>query len=143
MLGSSHGSRTAKTYYSLRTARKTPLQENFDGDALGDVCDDDDDNDGLLDSVETNTGVFVSPGNTGSNPMNPDSDGDGFDDGVEVSLGSDPNNPGSVPVRLQGTIQHQGLDCVGFSHAAPAPGTRRKNSRNLSQLPIDRLCTTV
>ena len=37
-----------------------PGQQNFDGDALGDACDDDDDNDGLLDTVETNTGVYVS-----------------------------------------------------------------------------------
>ena len=72
-------------------------QANFDGDAAGDVCDADDDNDGLLDTVETDTGVFVSAGDTGSDPFNSDSDGDGFDDGLEVAQGSDPNDAGSVP----------------------------------------------
>jgi DNA-binding beta-propeller fold protein YncE len=72
-------------------------QENFDGDTQGDACDSDDDNDNLLDVVETNTGTFVSPSDTGSNPLNADSDGDGFDDGLEVALGSDPNDAGSVP----------------------------------------------
>ncbi len=72
-------------------------QANFDGDALGDDCDPDDDNDALLDAVETNTGTFVGPGNTGTNPFDADSDGDGFDDGDEVAAGSDPSDPSSVP----------------------------------------------
>ena len=78
-----------------------PGQENFDGDGEGDVCDDDDDNDGLDDVVETNTGVFVSPTDTGSNPMNADSDSDGFSDGFEVAAGSDPNDAGSLPASSQ------------------------------------------
>ncbi len=72
-------------------------QENFDGDSEGDACDEDDDDDGLLDAVETNTGIYVSPTDTGSDPYNPDSDGDSFSDGVEVSAGTDPNDPGSYP----------------------------------------------
>ncbi|MBW1689071.1 MAG: hypothetical protein JRS35_28960, partial [Deltaproteobacteria bacterium] len=31
--------------------------------------------------------------NTGTDPFDADSDGDGFDDGWEVALGSDPNDP--------------------------------------------------
>ena len=50
------------------------------------------DNDGLSDSVETNTGVYVSPEDTGTDPNNPDTDGDGVSDGKEVlELGTDPN----------------------------------------------------
>jgi hypothetical protein len=52
------------------------------------------DEDRLLNGFETNTGVFVSASDTGSNPALKDSDGDGYDDGDEVmNLGSDPNDP--------------------------------------------------
>jgi hypothetical protein len=49
-------------------------QANLDGDALGDVCDDDDDGDGLLDGVETMIGT---------NPRSADSDADGKADNVD------------------------------------------------------------
>lgn len=45
----------------------------------------DEDNDGLLNGVETNTGLFVDAGNTGTNPYLPDSDGDSQTDGDEVT----------------------------------------------------------
>ena len=54
-----------------------PDQANFDGDALGDVCDPDDDNDDLLDFEEEDLGT---------NPKNPDTDGDGLTDGAEVKV---------------------------------------------------------
>jgi len=73
------------------------LQTNTDGDSQGDACDADDDQDGLLDFYETGTGAFVSQWNTGSNSLLADTDGDGFDDGVEVAQGSDPNDPNSTP----------------------------------------------
>jgi hypothetical protein len=76
------------------------LQENNDGDAQGDVCDPDDDNDGLLDTVETDTMVYNGPSDTGTDPMVADSDGDGFDDGVEVAAGSDPTSAASIPPPL-------------------------------------------
>jgi hypothetical protein len=47
--------------------------------------------------VETNTGVFVNANNTGTNPHLVDTDGDTFSDGVEVSQGSDPTDPLSIP----------------------------------------------
>jgi hypothetical protein len=53
----------------------------------------DEDGDRLYDVVETDTGVFVSTMDTGSDPFDADTDGDGFDDGWEVALGSDPNDP--------------------------------------------------
>ncbi len=42
------------------------------------------DGDRLPDYVETNTGIYVAPQNTGTDPENPDSDGDGLTDGDEV-----------------------------------------------------------
>jgi len=50
-----------------------PLQENNDGDSQGDVCDPDDDNDGLTD---------VDEGILGTNPTLVDTDGDGLVDGA-------------------------------------------------------------
>ena len=72
-------------------------QADQDLDGIGDLCDDGDD-DGLLDIYETNTGVFVSPTNTGTNPLLADTDGDGFDDGAEVAAGTDPNDDEDSPV---------------------------------------------
>jgi alpha-tubulin suppressor-like RCC1 family protein len=53
----------------------------------------DQDADGLTDSVETNTGTYVSENNTGTNPNIVDTDGDTLLDGAEVALGTNPTNP--------------------------------------------------
>lgn len=68
-----------------------------DLDGIQSFLDPDDDNDGLFDTFETGTGVFVSEINTGTSPNNADSDGDGFDDGLEVAQGSNPTDPTSTP----------------------------------------------
>jgi uncharacterized repeat protein (TIGR02543 family) len=54
------------------------------------AVDADSDSDGLTDSVETNTGVFVSESNTGTNPNNADTDADGVPDGLEVKEKTSP-----------------------------------------------------
>jgi len=70
-------------------------QADTDGDTIGNACDDSDsdtDDDGLPDFVETDTGVFISANNTGSDPLLPDTDGDMLIDGDEVNIyGTDPN----------------------------------------------------
>ena len=83
----------------------------------------DTDGDRILDKYETGTGTYVSPTNTGTSPTNPDTDGDGlndgaelntyysnphikdtdgdgFDDGFEVSTGFSPTSSGSTPDAL-------------------------------------------
>ena len=54
------------------------------------AVDADSDFDGLVDSAETNTGVFVSESNTGTNPNNADTDADGVPDGLEVKEKTSP-----------------------------------------------------
>jgi len=51
----------------------------------------DSDGDGLDDSVETGTGKYVSPKDTGTDPNKFDTDGDGLGDGYEVAHGTNPN----------------------------------------------------
>jgi len=70
-------------------------QANNDNDNLGDVCDDDDDNDGLLDITELALGT---------NPKQADSDGDGSDDATEISLGTDPLDSNDVPGQTSSSI---------------------------------------
>ncbi len=98
-LGPSGSASSLRTVYPgfwvLRAGALPSL--DIDHDARPGFLDPDDDGDGLLDEVETGTGVYVSPGNTGTSSANPDSDGDGFSDGVEVAAGTDPNSAASHP----------------------------------------------
>ena len=68
-----------------------------DQDGRQAFLDPDDDGDGLADAVETNTGVFVSSSDTGTDPNDADSDEDGFIDGAEVIAATDPNDPSLHP----------------------------------------------
>ncbi|MCU0748730.1 MAG: hypothetical protein MUF13_04200 [Akkermansiaceae bacterium] len=47
----------------------------------------DTDTDGIIDVYETNTGIYVSPLNTGTDPNDNDTDNDGLLDGVETNTG--------------------------------------------------------
>ena len=94
------------------------------------------DGDGLTNDVETDTGTFEGPTNTGSDPFDADtdgdllndgdevnvhstdptdadSDGDGLDDGAEIALGTDPNNADS-----DGDLVCDGPNQVGTCTAA-------------------------
>ena len=57
----------------------------------------DTDQDGLDDSVETGTGIFIDKNNTGTSPTNPDTDGDGVGDWYEVAVATNPNDPNDNP----------------------------------------------
>lgn len=64
-------------------------------DTLGDVCDTDDDNDGLSDAEEL-TGAACAGHIT--DPLVRETDGDLFLDGAECGLGTDPTNAASKPL---------------------------------------------
>jgi len=59
--------------------------------------------------VETNTGVYNGPEDTGTDPNDSDSDDDGVEDGDEVDNRTDPNDSDTtapvvaivVPIQLQ------------------------------------------
>ena len=90
-----------------------PEQMCFDADGvqfkgLGTTCADSD-GDGLADVVETADCTECAdrdPCNTGTDPMNPDTDGDGVEDGRELLGGSDPCDDSSEPIP---TVSEWGL----------------------------------
>ena len=97
-------------------------QLNTDGDAQGDVCDADDDNDGLTDTFELSIGT---------NTLLADSDLDGLTDFEEVNVDGDANTytPGSDTNPLDADTDNDGLtdgeeDINGngiFDIAEPSP----------------------
>ncbi|MCX2982039.1 matrixin family metalloprotease [Halieaceae bacterium IMCC14734] len=79
---------------------ENPDQNDLDVDGLGDLCDPDQDNDGLSNIDETN--LYLT------NPMLFDTDGDTYSDGDEVISGSDPLEEDSVPGPGNGDINGDG-----------------------------------
>lgn len=59
-------------------------QQDSDGDKIGDVCDPDNDNDGLTDADEARLGT---------NPFNPDTDGDGITDSKDINIAPPARTP--------------------------------------------------
>ncbi len=65
--------------------------DDSDGDGIGNNADFDDDNDGLTDEEEATLGT---------DPVNPDTDGDSLDDGFEVAEGLNPLDGTDCPAYL-------------------------------------------
>ena len=94
----------------------------------GSTTPNDSDGDRIPDSAETNTGVFVNASNTGTDPNNPDTDGDGLPDGDEV-LGTTGglNLPafGVNPLRKNILLEYDwfddSIDCGFHSHRPNQP----------------------
>ncbi len=74
------------------------------------ACAIDSDGDGLDNSVETNTGIYVSATNTGTNPQNPDTDGDGVPDGLEVKEHTNPLDATKFNSFSKGMVAYYPLD---------------------------------
>jgi len=112
-------------------------QTDTDRDGLGDVCDPDDDADGLLDTQEqtihitlkANTGAdppyeagFVCESGSWDGALDPkdrDSDDDGVLDGAECLLGSDPTNQVAHQVSVPETCDGQDNDKDGLVDEVP------------------------
>ena len=71
-------------------------QEDFEGDFIGDLCDPDDDNDGMSDVYENQFGL--DPFDSADAGLDPDSDG--FTNLAESEAGSNPLDQDSVPKRI-------------------------------------------
>ena len=76
------------------------------------LADADTDGDGLDDSVETDTGIYLSPTNTGTNPLLADSDRDGAgDQGIMFGYATD----------LRSRTQGRATYTMQFDHYEAAP----------------------
>ena len=110
-LGAGFKTTDFNTVSGTQTISMTVDNTDADGDGIPDATDPDDDNDGLTDVVETNTGTFVDANNTGSNPLVADTDGDGMNDSAEVAASRDPNKFNYAQITVAG----------GFQGWSPAP----------------------
>ncbi len=101
----------------------------------------DTDADGIADIHETNTGIYVSPTNTGTNPAVADTDADGYLDGVETNTNTFVNvgNTGTSPLKndsdndglLDGVENNSGT-FVSVSNTGTSPVNRDKDNDRLS-----------
>ncbi len=97
-----------------------------DAQGLGTITNNDcsdSDSDRLCDSHETNTGVYVSPTNTGTDPGNADTDGDQLPDGDEVlgslaglDLPAMGTNPLKKNILLEYDWMNDSVGCGSHSH---------------------------
>jgi len=92
----------------------------------------DTDGDGIPDIYETNTGVYVSGLNTGTDPNNPDTDDDGLKDGAELALGTDPFNPDTDGDGLLDGVETNTGVFVSASDTGTNPNNRDSDNDRLS-----------
>lgn len=92
------------------------------------VNDTDTDGDGIPDSVETDTGIYIGVGDTGTDPFSADTDEDGLPDAWEIAKGTAPNEEdadadpdGDGLTNLQ--EYQQGTDPLNAMPAAPVLAT--------------------
>ena len=97
--------------------------------------------DGIPDTYETNTGIYVSAFNTGTNPADSDTDDDGYLDGVETNTNTfiSLSNPGTSPLKndsdndglLDGVETNTGT-FTNLSDTGTSPVGRDKDNDRLS-----------
>jgi len=82
-----------------------PGQDDNDDDHVGDICDDDDDNDGMPDDWEKQHGL-----NPFVNDASDDLDGDGWSNLEEYDRGTDPGDPAAYSIKTMPWIPFLLLD---------------------------------
>jgi hypothetical protein len=111
------------------------LQIDNSGESSSSICVvgqsiDDNDCDGLLNNIETNTGIFLNSSDTGTDPNNSDTDADGLLDGVETNTGiyidasdtgTDPNNSDSDGDNLLDGVETNTEIYVDASNTGTSP----------------------
>ncbi|DAC32930.1 MAG TPA: hypothetical protein D7I05_07155, partial [Candidatus Poseidoniales archaeon] len=112
------------------------LPEGYLGVFIEDL---DDDNDGLLDVLESNTGVFLGPEDPGTNPLIVDTDADAWDDAEELSCGSDPTDVDDVPVDTDGDGLCDALeaDPDGDGYSTQEELACSSDPMNATSIPVD------
>ncbi len=106
---------------SLPVRAQVPFRRTTET-ALRFVTFPDTDGDGLVDPVETGTGVFVDREDTGTQPTVRDSDGDGLDDGEELRLRSDPTRSDTDGDGIDDGREAELLRCLAFLRAGNLRG---------------------
>lgn len=84
----------------------------------------DSDADGLSDLVETNSGIWLGPEDTGSNPLLADTDGDGLTDFAEVNGVPHPTNPNEADTDGDGRSDADEIRNGTHPGEADAPAAR-------------------
>jgi hypothetical protein len=139
--------RRHQLHAALQTADSAPksrIDNVFSAgfEPIDEACLLDSDGDGLPDCVETNTGIFVDITDTGTDPFNRDTDGDGLSDGDEVlgSLGGlDLPALGVSPLRRDLLIEYDwfddSLECAAHSHQ-PDPAVLARVAAAFAAAPL-------
>jgi len=141
-------------------ANELPIDYNSaEQPTSGLVADDDDDADGLLDSVETNTGIYIDGTDTGTDPLNPDTDDDGICDGPNAVppiciAGPDPDPNGVLPPATLVGVNNTAINTLApymsisggtyeISPNLPATLSLDANNGEISGTPTETLANTT
>jgi len=141
-------------------ANELPIDYNSaEQPTSGLVADDDDDADGLLDSVETNTGIYIDATDTGTDPLNPDTDDDGICDGPNAVppiciAGPDPDPNGVLPPATLVGVNNTAINTLApymsisggtyeISPNLPATLSLDANNGEISGTPTETLANTT
>ena len=102
--------------FDLRSSSRPPAGPTYEGPTVGfrvAAASIDTDSDGIDDLAETNTGIYISPSNTGTNPSSADTDADGVPDGLEVKEKTSPVDATKFNAFSKGMVAYYPLDKSG------------------------------